>query len=187
MAEALHNLVPFRQFITEGKDAPLYHSTSIIATQGIVTTDVMLPSRGLQPVPGNPVGQRTVSFTRNFKFALNWWGTEIVLEFDQTKLGKRYTIRPTNYYAQARSHMGNPNARVARPKKHQNIHGFTVQTEFEEVIMNKVEDVHKYLKRIIVTKPEHLVYIFADEMEILKELRKHPLLYDQTTKRFVNK
>lgn len=89
------------EVITEGRDAPLYHGTSLKNASKIMKTFVI---RGDtihciedKSVPG-------VSLTRSRKYAL-WWaiqefGTKqaVAFEFDQAALSARYRIIPFDIY-----------------------------------------------------------------------------------------
>lgn len=114
MAKTDNSLKTFSQFIIEGRDAPLYHSTGFMVGFEILRTGLLEPrTRHLahrllkRPFKYNDYSNTTIehkimysgiSLTGSFKYA-DEWATGIIFEFDQAKLAQRYEIIPLDYFA----------------------------------------------------------------------------------------
>lgn len=93
-------MITFKQFLVEARMAPLYHGTNIARTNGI------LMSGTLKASDGDSSGNKTVSFTRSFKYAKKWIDelgfsprTQVILELDQLALSRNYKLVPYNFFS----------------------------------------------------------------------------------------
>jgi len=145
----------FAEFLAEGRDAPLYHGTSLTAAGSIVYTDIMQGGRRPDPVPGRATKEHTASFTRDYKFAYNWSGADCVMVFDQTKLSHNHKIIPSNFWAQAMHSRFQPYGRVARPARQKTVMGGYAESESEELIIGPIKNISRYLIKIIVKNQEY--------------------------------
>jgi len=168
----------FKEYLTEGRDAPLYHGTSFYAANNILYRNVM-EARGLDHVPNHFLMQEAISFTRNFDFAKRWSEDEIVFEVDQRKLAQAYKIVPKNHWAIGKVSHSYRTMRVARPKPHKDKYGNVVEYEYEEAVLaKKINNFDKYILKIIAVKDfDKVLYTL---------LATHPKLYSWSEKRFVN-
>ncbi len=184
----------FNQFLTEGRDAPLFHSTSLSSARFIIDDNV-IKDRTIQkvhPKPGSRVDDLKngkfhwknisgVSLTRNIKFA-NWFGwhvqgynTLITFELDQTKLAQNYRIQPFNFHSAGEdSYAPGFNART-QDRYDQN------KNESEEFIFGPIKNLDKYLLKIHVMSPLTLEHIDKDPE--YARLKQHPKLWDSTNAR----
>ena len=108
-------MIPFKQFITEARLAPLYHGTNASKLESLikdgfrpftlqVAEKLMLSknkntkSRDGTDIVGYYNG---VSLTRSKQFAIQWskeHEISIVLELDQQKLAQKYKIKPMQFW-----------------------------------------------------------------------------------------
>lgn len=130
-------MITFKQFITEARMAPLYHSTNLDGLEGMINDGVM--KRGFEDRYGHPHSKdgKIISMTRNFIFAKNW--RSIVLQFDQQKLSQRYKIVPFNYFPEK-------GARVSPGGKR----NYNFTNQFEESVLQDIKDPFKYITKIYV-------------------------------------
>ena len=90
----------FLQFLEEGRDAPLYHGTSLLTATKILESGLLKGSKSTLP----PFKKIEVSLSRNIKvpihhaFHVQDYITCIVFELDQRKLSQNYKIYPYNYW-----------------------------------------------------------------------------------------
>lgn len=116
------------EILLEGRDAPLYHCTSVLSAVRIIDNDRLKPSDRFSSLTGDKRG--TISFTRDKSYSVSG-DAMIRLEFDQRKLAQNYKFIP-----------------IAEP-------GYSREsgwTESEErLISDKPIPVLKYLKEIEVT------------------------------------
>ena len=108
-----------KQFLAEGRDAPLYHGVrEVRAIAPIVNNMELHPytfqlARSLLKAPLLPIGEFErgepthrarlgISLTRSLRFAKNWSksrdGVVFVLELDQAKLAQRYELIPLSFF-----------------------------------------------------------------------------------------
>jgi hypothetical protein len=155
----------FDQFITEGRDAPLYHGTRLTHAIDILRTGKILPNtlhhlrdyNQLHVIgigtPDNAKTSRGISLTRSRAFAAHWvikWAGQevgVIFEFKQTLLAQRYKIKSTAFNQQfTRGKTDNITTRYVENK------GIPANggNEYEEfIITDKPLDIRKYVKRII--------------------------------------
>lgn len=165
----------FDQFLAEGRDAPLYHATNIGAAAQIIDNDMIKAGYSKSPIPGQKDQQYAVSFTRSLRFARDWYGAEIILEFDQAKLVQNNRLIPSNFFSQVPGAL--EQSRVARPKTMITFTGGKIETEFEELVVGSVHRVSKCLTKLIINRPGVLTRIRDDPSRHYEILLNHPLLY----------
>lgn len=171
----------FKQLITEGRDAPLYHGTYMHFAPQILDTNKLVGSRRgeIHPKRGMPDLARGVSLTRSIRSALDWKPNGIVFELDQTKLTKNYRLIPANAF-----HYFTPLEYAAGiHAKHEEL--------FEERVDGDILQLDRYLTKVITSElsKESLSrmldrFFKHDLIDILVE---HPLLYCWKTRKFLNK
>ena len=120
----------FKQFLEEGRDAPLYHATDINSAEQIIDTNMLLQGESEPSHPGK--NNRIISLTRSYDYAKSW--DVIIFELDQRKINQRYKIRPFNYFNN-----------VAR-----NSDKFRAQSE-ESVINNDIKNISNYIIKIHIS------------------------------------
>lgn len=124
--------------ILEGRDAPLYHCTTVKSAVKILDSDRLIPSDRSSGIRGD--NRQSISFTRDKSYSVAD-DSCIQLVFDQRKLSQNYAIMP-----------------ISEP-------GFSREsgwTESEErLLTNKPIPVKKYLREIEVTPGlEHKVMTY---------------------------
>lgn len=77
------------EIITEGRDAPLYHSTRMHRALDILETNVLLDKT-------EALGRTGVSLTRDWRMAWRW--ADVIFVFDQPKLQSRHRLVPFSFY-----------------------------------------------------------------------------------------
>jgi hypothetical protein len=135
----------FKQFLEEGRDAPLYHATEFNQAFWIVATDQIKPLT----VSKGPAG---TSLTRDIRFAKSWHKNGVIFEFSQRKLSQRYKIEPVNYYASDKNTSN--------------------KAEREEFLIGKVRPMRKYINRIIINSKyidQYDKWHFKDFLKILDD------------------
>lgn len=151
----------FKQFITEGRDAPLYHATNFdflewIVKEGIEPRTYHLKSQLLKE-PGyndlttgkqiaymsykrDELAVTGVSTTRNFRFAKSFSVHGPILELDQRRLSQRYEIVPIQFF------VGDA---VFKTKSVARKSG-EILNEYEEFILTKTPIPFSYVTRLII-------------------------------------
>jgi len=177
----------FDQFLAEGRDAPLYHGTSLPKAVGIISSN-RLEARetpdyaGERNVVFNDVGHlRVVSVTRSYPFAANWTsGYGVVFELDQSKLTQNHKLVPYNFFS------GTSRSQVTAGQK------INWYAQSEEMVIGTISNLDKYLTRVIIPN-SHLFYKYwsrsrAKQTGIdLNIIQNHPLLYLWNDKEWVNR
>jgi hypothetical protein len=155
----------FKEYLEEGRDAPLYHGTNHHAALQIVKSNTFLSN----------IGHKTISFTRKFNFAKNWAGvtSTVVFELDQRKLAQRYKIEPYNYF--------NDIEKVPVTRRPEFKSGLDVEkeNEYEERIYGTVKNADKYIKAIHLNKISYMMLQKAndrDKRQFYNELLTHKLI-----------
>lgn len=148
--------------LVEGRDAPLYHATDLVAIVDILGSNVV---QGKANLPVNKFSAfrdkdkdrfvdqdqhvHGVSLTRDIRFAKYW--DDYIIVFDQSKLQARFRIQPFYYFQQGNKYRHGEHA------------------EAEEFLMGDIQGVTKYISKIIVADEA------LDEVEEYKDyLFKHP-------------
>ncbi len=100
-------MISFKEYLEEGRDAPLYHGTSISRVAYIIN-DGMIKSLtghdGQKLLRTKDSGPRIagVSMSRSFDYAKDW-GMDVVFQFDQRKLAQKFKIIPVQFWSMAKS------------------------------------------------------------------------------------
>lgn len=153
----------WNEIITEGRDAPLYHATSVLGAINILHSDrinatTQHPDHGI----GDEVG---VSLTR-LRSVTKHFG-DVVFVIDQAKLRQTRRLRPVDYWG-----LNNEPelAGVGRRRGH--------YAEAEEFLAGDLEPLHRYLLAIdIPRKVFFALYERAKESpDFYRVLLDHPLL-----------
>jgi len=175
----------FKQYLEEGRDAPLYHGTLYVKAKQILESDSILANTEENI---NKAERKTkgVSLTRNYNLAIKFVDAKygslspIIFELDQRKLAQRYRIVPHNYYT-TNDTISNYDIKDAPTR-------FTKETpgdfnEFEEFVIGDIKPLSRYLTKIHVANEG----IYKSIGINAKEIYEHPLLWDHKNKRFYNK
>lgn len=179
----------FAQFITEGRDAPLFHATDVSGASNIVRTDV-IEARTFQRTdysgPGawsnknEPAAYREysgVSLSRSRKYATRYafheknFNTVIIFELDQRKLAQTHKIIPYNYYGAGLNQYNQGKARIQNPWEHH-------MNEQEEYVIGAIKNLNRYILKLHVMS--ELTMETLNSKAYYKTLRDHPLLWDST-------
>lgn len=147
----------FKEFITEGRDAPLYHGTTLDTAMQILKHD-MIQGRtnhenrilGINK-PGSTGG---VSLSRSFKIS-EWFG-EVIFELDQRKLTHNYRINPVQFFSSQGPMLSARTKKLGGNKVLSGRH-----TEAEEFVIGSIKNVSKYITKIHI--PEK-VYRTSEEV-----------------------
>lgn len=145
-------MINFKQFLTESRSAPLYHTTSIEKLDGILDKGILpmtiQSSEKLLKTNKTSLEHRYikgVSSTRSFPFAKKWinyrwdqWG--VILELDQRKLAQRYEIKPLQFWGGG--------ARTQEKLGQEPIAG----NEYEEYILTETPIPFSYITRVWISK-----------------------------------
>ena len=160
----------FQQFITEGRDAPLYHGTSVADAVEIINTDEMearTPQVHMGLFPQKPKHVvKGISLSRNHRVASQFG--PVVFEFDQRKLVHRHKIIPFQF---ADSEIaGYPKAIAARSTEGSVTGAYSAESE--EFVIGPIRDVDKYITAI------HVHYLVFKNMRssFSDPIRTHPKL-----------
>lgn len=182
----------FDQFLTEGRDAPLYHglrSASWETIYKIIVDDKALiahtrhsAQKLLKPYivttpeksVSGPNWLKGLSATRNLNFAWQWSfdgigeHQAIVFEFDQAKLARDFQIIPIQYWD-------------GRARKVERVASKIVRNEYEEFIISNKPISMSYVKRILVRpnfidilKEYQVTRKSAWALELIKKLESDP-------------
>lgn len=136
----------FKQFLEEGRDAPLYHGTQFKNVFSILKQDMI---KGSPIAIKHPVFKHSkklvkgVSLTRNIRFAMK--NFSVVLEFDQRKLAQRHKLKPFSYFL-------NDLVDKTREKEGDNGIGREGWNEYEEVVLGDIKNMSRYLKHIHINE-----------------------------------
>lgn len=135
-------MINFSQFLSEARQAPLYHSTRLYNAEKILKDNTLY---GTMHDNGAMEGKRGIFFTRSLKHAGTIYGTaeKVIFVIDQLKLSYRYKIKPIKNW-----HNEDKN------KKPQWMTGYLGGNEFEEFVETKeIRDFDNYITKIIVHGP----------------------------------
>lgn len=165
----------FQEFITEGRDAPLYHGTTLYNAAAALDIDK------LQTNTSDGDHRNSISLTRNFDFAKHWamvncgvFRSATVLVLSQTKLAQTHRIFPHNYWADPHSLTYGAKSSPTRLTS-VNTYGINSEpkaNEFEEYLVKDIKPLSKYLTKII---------IFGDPKKIWHTHRTVPNVVDLMT------
>jgi hypothetical protein len=108
-------MTSFKQFLEEGRDAPLYHATRLDNIDSIIqaglkpTSSHFRKKLGLNRKENDSTSTHGISFTRDFKIAHRYGQhyfvqrSYVIFKFDQRKLTQRYKSIPVDYFSDMRS------------------------------------------------------------------------------------
>jgi hypothetical protein len=189
----------FKQFLTESRSAPFYHSTTIENAITILEKNFLhIADDSWQ---GYPQG---VSFTRSYKytktFAKDYMGHDefttfgyyrVVFEADQQKLTNDYKIVPFNWFDD-KSRISGDYEEFINQSEERVIGRKTPVMMFDNKkrVIRILRNFSKYLTKVIIDDYERFLSINQKQINKTKNISRilnHPLLYDMKTKGFVNK
>jgi hypothetical protein len=147
-------MLNFKQFLEEGRDAPLYHGTD--ATLKILETNTLKGTRShsYQSLMIDKDGEaKGVSLTRNIKVASQFqkWADHsnyAIFELDQKKLAQNHKIIPVNFWG----------ALKGEPARSKSIPKDEVGSEYEEFVMGDIKNLDKYIIRIFIFSKKSKLY-----------------------------
>jgi len=140
-------MIGFKDFLAEGRDASVYHGTTLTWFDKILDTGKLL-FRTVHPpqflLKNKPM--YGMSTSRNKQFAFQYGGKQILIAFDQTALARDYQLIPVNYSptegARSRESIGSVH-----------VHG----SEYEEFVTSKTKDhiplTSRYIKKVWIRRP----------------------------------
>jgi len=174
----MHN---FKQYLEEGRDAPLYHGTTYLNAQSIIqdnkinasTTQKLTTKKKDMIYTKNVKG---TSFSRSLQF-VQFFKPFVIFEIDQRKLDYSHKIIPFNYFAN--DYYGGV-YRTDSPARFEK--GLDFMNEHEEFVVGDIKNIDKYITRIFLKDAMSVVNDFNG---IPIAIRKHPKLYMNGD--FVNK
>jgi hypothetical protein len=181
----------FKQFLEEGRDAPLYHAlydeyaVSAIKHNHLLAKSVHNIKLDIKQNRLNRFREaKVISLTRNLRFALRWAGGgrvdgeyKVIFELDQRKLTQNYKLISYNFFANYGKHP----TRKGDNELGMDEYNFP-KNQYEESIIGDVKNLNKYLTKIMFVDVSNV----KKENEYMKILLKHPLAWDMKTKRFIN-
>lgn len=171
-------MLDFKQYLEEGRDAPLYHGTSFLGIKYILESNTL--EYGNNPALINGKRKNGISTTRNFKYALQWTTDKIVLELDQRKISQRYKIVPYNYSYDMDIQAGNKKKSAARYKETSK----RISNEYEEYIITlRIKNIDNYITKLHMDEEAFYDFDKQDNKEY-KKLFSHKKLF--VNRRFIN-
>lgn len=159
----------FRQYLEEGRDAPLYHATRFDNILSILR-DGLKPHQSHSrynlllspPIKRNQKhSTRGVSFTRNFniakKFGSYYAGKYIIFKLDQRKLAQRFKILPIDFWSQRSTYkkIGNDEKRYFEAEEYI-ITEKNISTSYMTEIFLKRETYSNDIEKMIFEYAPHL-------------------------------
>ena len=136
----------FKQFLSEAREAPLYHATFARHAENILATNRLVGSEQDQGTTRD-LG-KVIFVTRSLKAAEHLYGDQnkVIFVLDQRRLSNNYKIRPVKNWTKYRDNITN---RHHMPMYLSLAIG---GNEFEEVIQtNAVTNISDYIIKIMVT------------------------------------
>jgi hypothetical protein len=149
---SIQEFIDFKtQFLLqENNYAPIFHNTSQLID--VLRTNKLLPSREF----------KTISFTRDYGFAHNWYHDSAVLVINKNKLSRNYKLIPYDFY--------NDSSIDRFPEEMSD-----KQDEMEEYVTKPIVNLDRYLVSINITKPGagKFLYWLREYPFFSKLLKKH--------------
>lgn len=154
----------FKSYLEEGRDAPLYHSTTFRLAKDILLHDTLYgktwhhkekvllntksKARRKYDDPTEPLMSNGVSLTRSLQFAKHWRANEIIFQLDQRLLTQRYKILPANYFVSEFT------VKNARRDERTGVEPYNKKptNEYEEFLIGDIKNISKYIDKIYVKK-----------------------------------
>lgn len=156
-------MLTFEEFLAEGRDAPLYHATSGHRLARILETNTLKAywNSGNAEKLNMPVDSNSISFTRSFSVAAKW-RHGVVIEFDQGKLARQYSMYPINFGAATDStSRGHAQLGVKNPD-------FIANGSFwEERIIKDIKDIKKYIKAIYIDEQTATWFVRQRTLDVI--------------------
>jgi hypothetical protein len=151
-------MITLKQYLEEGRDAPLYHGTD--NTAQIIRENILKAKtkhfRNALMISDNQWSKTVngVSLTRNIKVASQFqkWtdhNNYSILELDQRKLTQSYKIIPINFFA---------GFSKTEPARAQSTPKNEVGSEYEEFVIGDIKNLNKYITRIYIFSKENELY-----------------------------
>lgn len=154
-------MITFKDFLTESRDAPLYHGTRWAALLKILTVGIEpRTNQNITKLYGwtkKGMMRSGVSVARNFRFARSWSGGPVI-ELDGRLLHQAYKMVPFQYWSHT-ARVIPTNTEMSRD----------THNETEEFIITDKPIPPKYFKHILV--PEKSIY-GIEARPILDEIRE---------------
>ncbi len=190
-------MITFKEYIAEGRDAPLYHG---VFMNNLSHIDAALKNNVLKAVGdhryfGQWVGKKMdkmfgTSMSRLMKFSVTWAGkVGVTVEFNQRSLAQTNRIVPFSFFTAGKS--GTTGSRLqydaANAKDEVNFadesfpHGFNNQ--FEENVLGDIKNLDRHIIRILVRDDKAIESLKKRKLD---NILKHPKLYNLEKKEFVN-
>lgn len=173
----------FSMFLNEGRDAPLYHGTSMTNATRIIDSDVLeareTPDSVKSFTDWDITKRKVISTSRSYKFSAAWNENRgAVFELDQRVIAQTNRIVPYNFF--------NDRTRVADLP-----HNVWIN-QHEEAIVGNLNPLSRYLLRIIISSESIFDYWTNNRIKggggtNPNKLKSHPLLYDWKEKKWVNR
>jgi hypothetical protein len=183
-------MLNFKQYLEEGRDAPLYHTTDESYMRYIIEKNSIKAKTEHQVGyrPGNRSGNKwkdVISLTRSIKFAHRWGerkgsGYYFIFELDQRKLSQRHKFVPYNHFG---DHYYNDEKGAARRMNDVTDFNFPIN-QYEENIIGDIKNLNQYLTKIILSEKLYNGYFSeknSDRQDAVikygKEVVYHKLLW----------
>lgn len=153
--------------LMEGRDAPLYHATSINGAMAILKADKLSPTVKHR-IPNMYDGEEVkgVSLTRNYHFSRDW-GTErfgmnfCIFEINQSVLSCNYKIIPIDFWYNSLYDEEFYDGNYDGNKRRQGIYA-----EAEEFVVGAIEPLNHLISSIIIPKNvESYMTVRREQME----------------------
>jgi hypothetical protein len=142
----------FLNFIYEGYGRQnLYHLTSLYPLQNILDNDEI--EVGYYENPYNDETKKFISFTRNKFLNLEQRKFNVILELDTEILKTKYKIIPYDFYV----HSKQETKQKWYPKRLKSF-------EFEEIILDDITELHRYLISINFLGEEEDIYKYWNSL-----------------------
>jgi len=163
-------MISLKQYLEEGRDAPLFHATSIGNFENMLE-EKMIIAETMHKINGK--NTKGISLTRSFKYAVAFSGgfksgSDIIIEFDQRKLNQKHKIIPVNYdYMMDKKN----------PTRYAGKLGSYGESEYEEFVVGSIRNPNLYITKVHAV--DSIFYLEDSPM-----LFKHPKLF--INRKFVN-
>lgn len=152
-------MITFKEYLTEARMAPLYHSTTISAANKIIKDNTLY---GTVQDSGATQGQKVIFVTRSIRHAEHYtaynanYTASAILVLDQAKLAARYKIKPVkNWHKERADYEWDVNDSKRAKKLHLPMYQTRVMgaNEFEEIILGgKIDNIANYITKIYVNR-----------------------------------
>lgn len=171
----------FSTFLSEGRDAPLYHGTSLPKATWILHSNILEARATPQTINSFETfaKHKIISTSRSYRFAQEWASARgVVFELNQSIIAQTNRIGPHNFFNDsARNYGGTVSA------------GFN---QHEEAIIGDLNPLSRYLLKVIISSESVLQYWTNHRIKggggiHPQALKDHPLLYAWDTKKWLNR